>query len=130
MKAALIVLLSAEYVMPAVEPSQQAVLRTGRLNRALIERDADDTGNRYLASPVLRSAVKADWLERQLIRCEIDGHPATPAAIRELLELRRDRLGGDGANLPAEGEHLAELELRMATFQTYRRPLLKQLGVL
>jgi SAM-dependent methyltransferase len=129
-KAALFMLLSAEYVVPAVKPSQQMVLRTGRLNRVLIERGADDTGKRCLASPVLRNAIKADWLERMLIRCEIEGHPATVASIREQVEADRHKRGRDGTNLLSEGESLEELESRIATFRNSQLPLLRQLGVL
>jgi hypothetical protein len=125
-RAALFVLLSAEYVLPAVELSQQAVLRTGRLNRALIERGADDMGERCLASPVLRNAIKADWFERMLISCEIEGYPATVASIRERVETYRHKR----ANLLSEGECLEELESRIATFRISQLPLLRKLAVL
>jgi len=127
---ALIVLLAAEYVMPALEPAAESRAATGRLNRALLARQADDPGKQFLASPVLRNAIKVDWLERQLIRCQLDGDSDPLASISATMETLGDRLSRDGVVLPSGEENSAELSVEIESFRREKLPLLRHLGIL
>ncbi len=127
---ALIVLLAAEYVMPAVEPPLHLVMATGKLNRALLERDLDNSGARCLASPVLQNAIKVEWLERLLILCEIEGHPDSLSFVREKMETHLHTLNNNGTILQEPEEIRSELSIRIEAFRTCMAPLLRQLGIL
>ncbi len=127
---ALIVLLSAEYVMPAVEPAPYTVMATKRLNCALLKREVDNLGKQFLASPVLQNAIKVDWLERLLIICEIDGNPDPLSFIWEKMETSRHKLTKEGKVIQSMVENLDELAVQIDTFRTSQLPLLQQLGIL
>ena len=129
-RLALIVLLSAEYVMPAVEPAYPAVMTTRRLNSVLLEREIDNMEPRFLASPALQSAIKVDWLERLLILCEIDRNPDPLSFIWEKMAEHHHKLSRDGVILQSEEGNLAELAVQIESFRTFRLSMLRQLGVL
>ena len=128
-RLALIVLLSADYVMPAVEPTGQCLSTTGKLNAVLLKRESRNNGKSFLASPVLRNAVKVEWLERLLILCEMDGNSEPQSYVRAHMEANHHQLSKDGEMLQSEDEILAELALRIESFRACRLPLLRRLGV-
>jgi SAM-dependent methyltransferase len=127
---ALMVLLSAEYVMPAVEPPLYSIVSTRRLNSSLLDRHASDPGKHSLASPVLQNAIKLDWLERQLIICEMNADPDPLATIWQRMEAGNHKLTREGKLLPSKAQNLAELALQAESFFAHKLPLLKQLGIL
>jgi SAM-dependent methyltransferase len=126
---ALMVLLSAQYVMPAVEPTPRALVATTRLNAALLEREVNNLGQQSLASPLLQSAIKSDWLERLLIICEINKSADPLPFIWGQMEARRHKLTRDGVILQTEEENLAELVAQMKSFRSSQLPLLRQLAI-
>ena len=127
---ALIVLLSAEYLMPAVEPTLYSVMTTRRLNCAILEREVDNLGEQFLASPVLQNAIKVDWLEQLLIICEINKNPDPLSYILEKMKTNKHKLCKDGKILQSMEECLEELAFQIETFRTCQLPLLQQLKIL
>jgi SAM-dependent methyltransferase len=127
---ALMVLLSAEYIMLATEPVLYTVMTTRRLNDALLERQLGAQEKQSLASPVLRSAIKVDWVERLLVLCEIDRHPDPQSVVWEKMLEFQHKLSLDGELLLTQEENLAELARRIESFRNYKLPLLRQLGIL
>lgn len=126
---ALMVLMAADYVMTAVEPALHTAMTTRRLNNAIIERHLDNLEKKTLASPVLQSGVKVDWLERLLLLCEIRGTDDPALFIWEQMSQREQLLSRDGEILSTEEENLAELARVIAAFREEKLPLLRQLGV-
>jgi SAM-dependent methyltransferase len=126
---ALMVLLSAEYVMPAVEPALYTLMTTRTLNNAILERQIDNIEKKSLASPVLQSGIKVDWLERLLLLCEIREQADPIPFIWEKMEANNHMLTCDGAVLTTKEANLAELARVMESFRRYKLPLLHQLGV-
>ena len=124
---AFIVLLSAGYLMSAVEPAPDAVLTAERLNRELLVREIDNPEKQFLASPVLQNALKVEWLERLFILCEMVEHPDPLIFVREKVEARRYARGSEG-DTPLSGEE--NLALQLETFRSSRLPQLRQLGIL
>jgi SAM-dependent methyltransferase len=127
---ALMVLISAEYILPAVEPSRQAVLATRKLNRILLERSLAMPGRQFLASPVLQNSVKLDWLERLLVICELDGNDDPMPWVLAMMEQHHLLLERDGEPLESKEEILAEVAERIHFFRGEQLPLLRQLGIL
>ncbi|GFO67732.1 hypothetical protein GMLC_13110 [Geomonas limicola] len=126
---ALMVLMAADYVMTAVEPALYTTMTTRRLNNAIIERHLDNLEKKTLASPVLQSGVKVDWLERLLLLCEIRGTDDPAAFIWGEMRQREQLLSREGEILTTEEENLAELARVIAVFREEKLPLLRQLGV-
>jgi len=126
---ALMVLLSAEYMMPAVEPELKTLISTRRLNGTILERKLDDIDKQFLASPVLQSGIKVDWLERLLLLCEINKEAEPMAYIWGRMEANRHMLTRDGEILHGKEENLEEVARAIETFCSCKLPLLRQLGV-
>jgi SAM-dependent methyltransferase len=126
---ALMVLLSAEYVMPAVEPTLYTTMTTRRLNNTFIERHLDNMERKTLASPVLQSGIKVDWLERLLLLCEIR-HTEDPLEfVWEKLKEHKHLLSRDGEVLLTPEDNREELLRIIEDFRRRKLPLLRQLGV-
>ena len=127
---ALMVLLSAEYVMPAVEPALYTLMSTRRLNNAILERHIDNIEKKFLASPVVQSSLKVDWLERLLLLCEIREDADPMAFVWSRMEANNHMLtNNNGEVLRTKEENMAELARVIEVFRSYRLPLLRQLGV-
>lgn len=126
---ALMVLLSAQYLMPAVEPAPGAVLAARRLNALLLERGLHDPGRQALAAPALQNAIKVTWLDRLLIKCELEGEADPLDLVWQQLQARQHKLTRDGVPLETESENLAQLVLEMRSFRSGLLPLLRQLGL-
>ena len=126
---ALMVLLSAEYIMPAVEPALYTLMTTRTLNNAIIERHIDNIEKKFLASPVVQSALKVDWLERLLLLCEIRGDAEPLSFVWRKMEANNHMLTRNGEVLQSKEENMAELVRVIGTFRSYKLPLLHQLGV-
>jgi len=127
---ALMVLLSAEWVMPAAQPELQAVLSSRRLNAVLLERALGNRDRQDLASPVLQNTLKLDWLERLILVSELNREPDPEACIRQLMETHQQRLGEEGQPPQSREEDLAELSRQLEAFRRLKSPLLRQLGML
>jgi SAM-dependent methyltransferase len=126
---ALMVLLSAEYVMPAVEPALYTLMTTRTLNNAIIERHIDNIEKKFLASPVVQSAIKVDWLERLLLLCEIREDAEPQSFVWGKMEANNHMLTRNGEVLQSKEENMEELARVIGTFRSYKLPLLHQLGV-
>jgi len=126
---ALMVLLSAEYILPAVEPALYTLMTTRRLNNSVLERQIDNIEKQFLASPVVQSALKVDWLERLLLLCEIREDVEPLSFVWGRMEANNHMLTRNGVALQTKEENMAELVLVIETFRTYKLPLLRQLGV-
>lgn len=122
---ALIVLISAEYLMPAVEPAALSVKMTRRLNSILLESWGRNPDPQLLASPVLQNAIKVDWLDRLFVLCEIRGNHDPLSYVLEQL----DKVDFDAGRSSRE-EIMAELPGRLDLFRIHQRPLLQRLGIL
>jgi SAM-dependent methyltransferase len=122
---ALIILISAEYLMPAVEPTPLSINMTRRLNHTLLERWGSNPEQQFLASPVLQNAIKVDWLDRLFILCESRGNHDPISYVLEQL----DKADFDAGRSSRE-EIMAELPVRFDLFRMHQRPLLQQLGIL
>ncbi|HBG08211.1 MAG: hypothetical protein A2075_05360 [Geobacteraceae bacterium GWC2_58_44] len=127
---ALMVLLSAQYVMPSVEPTLRSVMATEKLNAMLLERQQNDLSQQSLASPVLQSAIKVEWLERLLIICELNRTLDPLWFVWEQMKAQQHKLTRDGETLQTEAENIAQLVLEIKSFRRCKLPLLRQLGVL
>jgi len=126
---ALMVLLAAEYVMPAVEPALYTLMTTRRLNNAIIERQIDNIEKKSLASPVVQNGIKVGWLERLLLLCEIRGNEEPLAFVWERMEANNQMLSKNGEVLRSKEENIAELVPIIEAFRNFQLPLLRQLGV-
>lgn len=126
---AILMLMAAEYVVPAVEPVLSTAMTTRRLNNAIIERNLENLDGKTLASPVLRSGIRLDWLERMLLLCEIRRNGDPLSFIWEKMTANEHLLSRDGEILQTKEENLTELAVVIDTFQADKLPMLRQLGV-
>lgn len=127
-RQALEVFVSLGTIMPAIDPSPQAVASARAFNYTILERTAFNRQPQPLASPVVQSGVQLDWIQRLLLLCELteSGDPLAFASnvIREDHALRED-----GAALQSLDEKLEELGQRIRKFYDHQLPLLKRLEV-
>ncbi|GFO54129.1 hypothetical protein GMSM_11360 [Geomonas sp. Red276] len=127
---ALLVLLSAEYLMPAVEPLLLATIAAKNLNAALLDRELNNLEKLALASPVVQNGLKLEWLERLLIACQSTGAGRDPVPwIWDNMKAHNHKLSRDGEVLMSEEENLAELHSQAETFRKEKLPLLRKLGI-
>lgn len=126
----LMVLLSAGYILPAVEPSPQALTSTRLFNYAILERMVLNMEPLYLASPVVQSGIEVDWVQRLLLLCELteSGDPLT--FVSSVMREQNYALIKDGAALLTWDENLEELGQQISQFYSGQLPLLKRLGVI
>lgn len=126
----LMVLLSASYILPAVDPSPEAIVSTRQFNYAMLERTVRNMGPQHLASPVVQSGIQVDWVQRLLLLCELteSGDPMTFVS-RVMRECNYALIKDDAVLQPWE-ENLEELGRQIGSFYTRQLPLLKRLGVI
>ena len=129
-RQAILLLLDAGYLLPAVAPSPQVINSTRLFNYAVLEQTAFDMEPKYLVSPVVRSGIKLDWVPRLLLLSELtDGHdPLT--FVSGIMREYNFALIKDGAVLKSWDENLEELERQIRAFQAFQLPLMKRLGVI
>lgn len=126
---ALMVLLSAGYILPAVDPSPQAFVGTRLFNYALLERTALNMEPQYLSSPVVQNGIQLDWVQRLLLLCELTDSGDPLSFVSSMMREHNYALIKDGAVLQSWDENLEELGRRIRSFQACQLPLLKRLGV-
>ena len=126
---ALMVLLAAEYIMPAVEPALYTLMTTRRLNNSIMERQIDNIEKQFLASPVLQSGIRVDWLERLLLLCEISENNDPLSYVWERMQANNHMLTENGEVLQSTEENIKQLVQVIASFRRDKLPLLRQLGV-
>ena len=91
---------------------------------------SDNLEKQSLASPVLQSAIKVDWLERLLLLCESAGAADPLGLIWEQMEAHHHRLTKEGEILHSKEENMAELAVQFESFRAFKLPLLRQLNIL
>ena len=123
------VLLSAEVILPAVEPALYTLMTTRRLNNAILERHIDNFERKSLASPVVQSNIKVDWMERLLLLCEIREDHEPQSFVWEKMEASNRMLAKDGEVLRSKEDNMAQLDQVVKAFRSNKLPLLRQLGV-
>jgi trans-aconitate methyltransferase len=126
---ALMVLLSAGYTLPAVEPSPQALASTRLFNYALLERMALHMEPQPLASPVVQSGIQLDWIQRLLLLCELTENADPLSFVSDLIWQQNCPLVKDGVALLTWEENLEELDRLIKSFHLNTLPLLNRLGV-
>ena len=127
---ALMALLSAGYILPAVDPSPEAIVSTRQFNYAMLERTVRNMEPQHLASPVVQSGIQVDWVQRLLLLCELteSGDPLSFAS--SVMREYSYALVKDGAVLQSWDENLEELGRHIGSFYTCMLPLLKRLEVI
>lgn len=127
---ALMVLLSAGYILPAVDPSPQALASTRLFNYAILEQMALKMEPQYLASPVVQTGIEVDWVQRVLLLCELseNGDPLT--FVSSVMREQNYALIKDGAVLQSWEENIEELGHQISQFYSDQLPLLIHLGVI
>ena len=126
---ALMVLLSAGYIMPAVTPSTHALASARLFNYALLERMVIHMEPQPLASPVVQSGILLDWVQRLLLLCELTENSDPLSFVSGLMRQHNCPLVKDGVALQSWEENLEELGKQIRSFHVYTLPLLKLLGV-
>ncbi|NTV49859.1 MAG: methyltransferase domain-containing protein [Geobacteraceae bacterium] len=128
-RQALMVLLSVGSIMPAVDPSPQALASTRLFNYTILERTALNMELQYLASPVVRGGIKLDWVQRLLLLCELTDSGDPLSFVSSMMRDHNHALIKDGAVLQSWDENLEELGRQIRSFHTCHLPLLKRLEV-
>ena len=124
----LMALLSAGYILPAVDPSSQALASTRLFNYAILEQMALKMEPHYLASPVVQTGIEVEWVQRLLLLCELTESGDPLSFISNILRELNYALTKDGAVLRT-GEENLELDRQIYSFYTDLLPLLKRLEV-
>ncbi|OGR23541.1 MAG: hypothetical protein A2X79_07855 [Desulfuromonadaceae bacterium GWB2_53_15] len=125
----LMVLLSASYILPAVDPSPEVIVSTRQFNYAMLERTALNMEPQYLASPVVQTGIKLDWVQRLLLLCELTDSGDPLSFVSSMMREHNYALIKDGAALQSWDENLEELGRQIRSFHVCQLPLLKRLGV-
>ena len=123
-------LLTAGYILPAVNPSPQAFASSRLFNYAILERMVLKMEPQHLASPVVQSGIEVDWVQRLLLLCELTESGDPLYFVSSVMREQNYALIKDGAALQSWEENLEELERQIHSFYTGRLPLLKRLGVI
>lgn len=126
----LMALLSAGYILPAVDPSPQALASTRLFNYAILEHMALKMEPQYLASPVVQTGIEVDWVQRLLLLCGLTESGDPLSFVSSVMREHNYALIKDGAALQSWEENLEELERQISIFYRCRLPLLKRLGVI
>ena len=126
----LMVLLSAGYILPAVEPSPQALASTRLFNYAILEQMILKMEPQYLASPVVQTGIEVDWVQRLLLLCELTDSGDPLLFVSSMMREHNYALTKDGAALQSWDENLEELGRQIRSFHTCHLPLLKRLEVI
>ena len=126
---ALMALLSAGYILPAVDPSPQALASTRLFNYAILERMVLKMEPQYLASPVVQTGIEVDWVQRLLLLCGLTESGDPLSFVSGVMREQNYALIKDGAALQSWEENLEELDRQISSFNECLLPLLKRLGV-
>jgi SAM-dependent methyltransferase len=127
---ALIVLRAAEYILPAVEPSPEALASTRLYNLSILERVFSTSERQFLASPLLQSGIPLDWPQLLLLLCEVTKADEPLAFAWDYMRANDYKLTKDGAVLQSEEENFAELCIMAERFRTDQVPMLRRLCVI
>lgn len=127
---ALMVLLSAGYILPAVDPSPHAFATTRLFNYTILEKAVLNMEPQYLASPVVQSGIQLDWVQRLLLLCDLTGSGDPLTFVSNMMREHNYTLIKDGSALLSWDENLEELDRQIAEFYSSQLPLLQQLGVI
>jgi len=125
----LMVLLSAGYILPAVEPSPEAIATARLFNYTMLERTALNPEPQYLASPVVQSGIQLDWVQRLLLLCGLTDIGDPLSFVSGMIRERNYALVREGIVLQSWDENIEELGRQIKFFNARLLPLLKRLGV-
>ena len=126
---ALMVLLAAGYILPAVNPSPETFSSTRLFNYAMLERTSLNMEPQYLASPIVQTGIRLDWVQRLLLLCELTDSGDPLSFVSSMMREHNYALIKDGAALQSWDENLEELGRQIRSFHVCQLPLLKRLGV-
>lgn len=126
---ALMALLSAGYILPAVDPSPQTLASTRLFNYAILELMVLNMEPQHLASPVVQTGIEVDWVQRLLLLCGLTGSGDPLSFVSSVMREQNYALIKDGAALLSWDENLEELGRQISSFNECLLPLLKRLGV-
>lgn len=126
---ALMVLLSAGYILPAVEPSPESIATARLFNYRILERTALNWEPQYLASPVVQSGIRLDWIQRLLLLCELTDIGDPLSFVSGMMREHNYALIKEGAVLQSWDENIEELGRQISFFNVRVLPLLKRLEV-
>ena len=129
---ALVVLVGAGHVFPAVFPTPEAKKKCTRLNAYLRHRAEYHDDVHYQVSPVTRSGVALNRIQ-QLILLARDAGLSSPEEqapfVSKILLSQGQTIVKDGKAIEDEGERLAELVRLAADFAHRRLPVLQALEI-
>lgn len=129
-RQSLMLLLAAGYLLPAIAPSLQLINSVRLFNYAVLEQTAFDMEPKYLASPVVRSGIRLDWVPRLLLLGELTDVDDPLSFISGIMREYNFALIKDGEVLKSWDENIEELDLQIRAFQAFQLPLMKRLGVI
>lgn len=124
---ALMTLCSAGYILPAIDPSPESIASTRLFNYTMLERTARNTDLQYLASPVIQSGIRLEWVERLLLLCELTGSGDPLSFVSGMLREHSCALVKDDEVLRSWDENMDELSRQVRAFHAFQLPLLKYL---
>lgn len=130
--AMVLILVGAEHVQPAQEPTKQARERCAALNAHLCQRARGSSEIGFLASPVTGAGVPVERFQQLFLLAMKQGRKsaADQAAFAwSVLSAQGQRLVKGGEVLATSEQNLAELTQHATQFANGRLPLLKALGV-
>lgn len=128
---ALMVLIAAGQIVPATDPSPESINSTTLLNFAIMERTvAMALDIPFLASPMVRSGLKADWVTRALLMGEASGAGDLLSYAGAVMQHGKYPLMKDGAVMQSADDIAAELGRRVQAFQAQELPWLRRLRVI
>lgn len=128
---ALVMLVGIGYILPALPQAKEEERRasTDRFNQAMRERASLTREVQFMASPVTGGGVPMTRFE-QLFFVAQDQREDPALFVWDILKRQGNRLSRDGQRLEEEEDNIAALRKFQETFETKRKPLLKQLGVI
>ncbi len=126
---ALMALLSAGYLMPAVIPTPQALASTRLFNYTILERMALNLEPQYLASPVVQSGIRQTWIQLLLLLCEFTENDNPLSFVSNQMREHNYALTRDDVAIESWDDNMEELSRQIRLFHTSELPLLKRLGV-
>lgn len=129
-RQAIMLLIDAGYLLPAISPSVQLINSVRIFNYAVLEQTAFDMEPKYLVSPVVRSGIRLDWVPRLLLLGELTDVDDPLSFISSIMREYNYALIKDGEILKSWDENIEELELQIRAFQAFQLPQIKRLGVI
>ena len=127
---ALMALLASGYILPAADPPSKALISTALLNYAILEQMIHNMEPQHLASPVVRSGIQLDWVQRLLLLCELTDCGEPFSFVSNVMYENNYALIKDGITLRSWDKNLEELDMQITAFHSDYLPLLKRLGVI